>query len=67
MRPSAWVPLHPSSAEAILTADIDGSGQADVIVDFGALGLRAWVNNAAWITLHALSPEGLAAGNLDGL
>ena len=49
-----------------MTADIDGSGKADVVIDFGAPGLWAWVNNAAWIPLHALSPEGMGGGNLNG-
>ena len=62
---TSWVKLYDLQASEFATGDIDGNGQADVVVDFGAIGLWALVNNASWIQLHTV-PEGLAAGNLDG-
>ena len=64
---SAWVPIHTLSPAAMITADIDGNGRAEVIFDFGASrGLWIWLNNSSWVQLHSLSPKSMVAADLDG-
>ena len=62
--PSTWQQLHMQTATAIVTADLDGNGQADVLVNFGAAGLWEHANNAAWRRLHTLSPGEIAVGRI---
>jgi len=51
-----------------MTGDIDGSGQDEVIIDFGAsYGIWQWMNNSNWVQLHNLSPEFMVTGNIDGV
>jgi len=57
--------------ESTAVANLDGIGQDDILVDFGAShdtprGLWAWMNNNYWEKLHNVSPEGMTAANLDG-
>jgi hypothetical protein len=56
------------ATKTLSSGDLDGNGQDDVVVDFGAAkGLWAWMNDAAWLVLHAtLSPDLIATGDLDG-
>jgi hypothetical protein len=50
-----------------VTGDLDGNGQAEVIIDFGpGYGLWVWQNNSTWRQLHALSAMQMATGNVDG-
>ena len=56
---------NPLDPEAIMTADIDGNGKVDVIMDFGAAGLWAWTGTN-FFQLHPFSPEGMAAVDLNG-
>ena len=51
--------LHTLSPELIRSGDLDGNGQADLIVDFGpgdGLGLKLLINSSSWMDLHPLSP-----------
>ncbi len=50
----------------IVTGDIDGSGEDDIIVDFGSLGTWVRMNDSTWAQLHTLSPETMASGDIDG-
>ncbi len=50
----------------IITGDIDGIGQSDVIIDFGGIGTWVRMNDSTWVQLHTLSPEAMIAGDLDG-
>ena len=51
----------------MLTGDLDGSSQDELIADFGpAYGIWAKMNNTSWAKKHFLSPESMVAGNLDG-
>jgi hypothetical protein len=51
----------------MVTGDLDGNGQDEVIIDFGPPhGIWAWKNNAAWTQLITVSPEKMVTGNLDG-
>ena len=63
---TTWTALHGLHATALLTADLDGNGQDEIVVDFGAAyGLWVYRNNATWTELHGLSPTRLAAGHID--
>ncbi len=51
----------------VTTDDIDGSGQDDIIVDFGPdTGTYVRLNNSTLLQLHTLSPIILATGDIDG-
>jgi len=63
---SAWQPLHASSADAIVTGDLDGNSRDDLVIDFGpGSGVYAWLNHTTWVSLHPSSPSLMAAGDLD--
>ncbi len=51
----------------MVTGDMDGNGQDEVIIDFGP-GIGIWVrkNDTHWIKLHNLSPEIMATGDMGG-
>jgi 5-hydroxyisourate hydrolase-like protein (transthyretin family) len=53
------------SAEHQVIGDIDGSGEDDVIFDFGD-GLWVWMNNKEWVQLHSSSAHKLFTGDIDG-
>jgi len=61
-----WVQLHNMSAESMVTGDIDGNGQDDIIFDSGIYGVWAWMNNSHWVLLLPVSPESMVVGDLDG-
>jgi hypothetical protein len=64
---STWTGLHPFHAAALLTADLDGNGQEEIVINFGApYGLWVYRNNATWTELHRLSPARLVEGEIDG-
>lgn len=50
----------------IVSADIDGNKQDDVIINFGSAGVWAWMNNTNWNKLHSSIPKAMVAGDLDG-
>jgi hypothetical protein len=57
------VALNGVSAEAIVLADRDGTGQAEIVIDFGpTLGLWQYANDSTWSQLHRLSPQAMRAG-----
>lgn len=43
---TSWVLLSGLSAEAVAVGDLDGGGQADVVIGFGAAGLWIYRNNS---------------------
>ncbi len=54
-------------AEALVVADVDGSGLDDVIADFGPeQGLWARRDQGQWEKINIASPKRMAAGDLDG-
>ncbi len=47
---------------------MDGTGQEDLVIDFGAgVGVWTYMNNASWTQLHSNTTSGLSSGNVDGL
>ncbi|MFQ5617076.1 MAG: hypothetical protein ACE5GO_11540, partial [Anaerolineales bacterium] len=62
-----WVLLAPASpgSNSLVTGDIDGSGQDDVVGDFGTFGIWAFMNNSTWVQLNATSSGSLVVGNID--
>ena len=57
--------LEGVSPEDMVTGDMDGNGQDEVIIDFGDGGIWVRLNNSSWFQLDALSPENMAVGKLD--
>lgn len=54
-------------AEALVVADVDGSGLDDVIADFGPeQGLWVRRDQGQWEKINIASPKRMAAGDLDG-
>jgi len=50
----------------VITTDLDGNGQADVVVNFGPpYGLWVLMNNQSWVKLHELSPVSITTTRLD--
>jgi len=64
MNNSTWVQLHSQSAEQMITGDLDGNGQDEVIVDLGT-AIWVWMNNSNWVLLHSVSAKKMIAGDLD--
>lgn len=63
---STWSLLHGLSPVAMVTGDLDGGGQDDIIVNFGpGVGVYAWMNHAAWTFIHPLSTSQMVTGDLD--
>ena len=50
----------------LTAADLDGNHKDDVIVNFGAYGVWAWMNNSSWTQLHTLASKALVVGDFDG-
>jgi hypothetical protein len=46
--------------------DVVSIPSADVVVDFGAIGLWARMNDARWLKLNNSSPDQLVVGDVDG-
>lgn len=47
----------PAANDQIISADMDGNGRDDVVIDFGLpYGIWVRMNNASWVKLHDLSP-----------
>jgi maltose 6'-phosphate phosphatase len=61
------LPLPNLRPEIITTGDLDGSGQEDVIIDFGeGYGIWGLYNDTSWEQLHPYSAAHIATGDLDG-
>ena len=55
------------AGDASGSAYVYGLARADVIVDFGSLGLRMLLNNSLpFVGLSGLSPEAMVVGDIDG-
>jgi hypothetical protein len=63
---AGWSLVHPFEATSLLTADLDGNGLDDVVIQFAGFGIWAYMNQATWAPLHAFAAAHVAAGNLDG-
>ena len=49
----------------MVIADLNGSGGAEIIADFGTIGL--WeLSGGSWTQLSGVNVENMAAGNTDG-
>jgi len=60
------ITIHSDSADSMVTGDLDGNGQEEIIIDFGPLhGIRVRVNNSSWVHLHHLSANSMVTGDLD--
>jgi len=63
---NSWVLLHSSSANSMVTGDLDGNSQDEVIIDFGTPdGILLLMNNSAWVQLHSLSPDSMVTVDID--
>ncbi|OAD20687.1 Na-Ca exchanger/integrin-beta4 domain protein [Candidatus Thiomargarita nelsonii] len=64
---NTWTNVHTISAETLVTGNLDGNGQDDIIIDFGATyGIWVRMNNSTWVQLHTISPESVVTGDIDG-
>lgn len=60
-----WAQLAAEDPLAVLAVDLDRSGRADLVADFGA-GLRVrYDNSGAWLELAPWSVESMTAGGFD--
>ncbi|TGO01939.1 hypothetical protein PN36_33930 [Candidatus Thiomargarita nelsonii] len=66
MNNSSWAKVHNLSAKSMVTGDIDGSGQDDVIFDFPSYGIFALMNYSNWVSQHGLSANSMVTGDIDG-
>ena len=62
---SSWVAIHSMNANAMAIGDVDGNGQADIILSFPGYGTWIYLNQTSWMQIHALNPEALASGRLN--
>ena len=66
-RGATWSPIHAFAAKRLAAGDLDGNGQSDLVIDFGAsFGVWVFSNNASWAALHQLTTDGITIGDLDG-
>ncbi|NQU73513.1 MAG: Ig-like domain-containing protein [Candidatus Omnitrophica bacterium] len=64
---SGFTPFSEVDQFPILTADIDGNSEEDLVVNFGdPYGIWIYYNASSWVHLNALTPESVLIGNLDG-
>jgi len=64
---SGFTPFSKVDQFPILTADIDGNGEEDLVVNFGdPYGIWIHYNASSWVHLNSLAPESVIIGNLDG-
>ena len=54
------------SVSSIVTADLDGNGRDDLVMNFPGYGVWGYLNGATWIQIHGTGATRLAAGDLDG-
>ena len=68
MNDAGWQKLNNASPEKVITGDVDGNGQDDVIADFSSTygGIFVKRNLGGWVKLHNYTPETWAVGDLDG-
>ncbi|OGD17729.1 MAG: hypothetical protein A2W03_07245 [Candidatus Aminicenantes bacterium RBG_16_63_16] len=65
-----WVQLSGAAADSVITADIDGNGDDEIVGDFGILG--PWRldnvadNGASWTRLAWDNPELMVPADIDG-
>ena len=54
--------LSAFDASRIVTADLDGNGRDEVILNIPGFGIWVLYNNTSWTQLHSLSASVMAAG-----
>ena len=62
-----WTQLNGNSPDDVVTADVTGNGQDDIVADFGTTtgGLFIKRDQGAWVKQHNTSPDSMAPGELD--
>ena len=65
MNNSSWVQIHPMEATQMTTADLDGNGRADLLLNFPGYGIWVLMNNSNWVQLNQLNAEAIVAGHVD--
>ena len=64
---AVWSQLHGLSPARVAAGDIDGSGRADLVLDFGSgIGLWTFRHNTTWVTLNGVSAEAIVLADRDG-
>jgi LmbE family N-acetylglucosaminyl deacetylase len=61
-----WSQLHDLSPTHMAMGDVDGTGRADLIVDFPGYGVWIWSTDSGWRPLHPFDVTDIAVGDLDG-
>ena len=67
MNDSSWLKLNNSSPDRVVTGDMDGNGNDDVIADFASTlgGIFVKYNLGGWTQLFGSTSEQMASGDLD--
>ena len=65
-RAPLFAQIHALSPEEMATGDVDGSGQADLILDFPGAGVWILLDNTSWIQLHTANVTAITTGDIDG-
>ena len=60
-----WVQIHPLNPTVMAAGDIDGNGQADIIMSFAGYGVYVWRNNAIYQLINAVPAEAIVTGRLN--
>jgi len=66
---AAWQQIHAYNPVNVAAGDLDGNGQSDLVVDFGAgPGLGLWIryNNSTWQSLHTYTADKILTADLNG-
>lgn len=63
-----WGILNKNAPDLLAAADVDASGEDDIIAAFGSTvgGIFVKRNGTSWGQLHNATPHSLATGELDG-
>jgi len=61
-----WGQIHNANPLNMATADVDGDGLAEIVVNFPGAGIWMLSNGTIWTRLHPFNASDMAAGDLDG-
>jgi len=64
---TAWHLIHSYNPTAVVSGDLDGNGQTDLVIDFGSTdGLWVYYNHTAWQKIHPYTTQRITTADVTG-